>query len=171
YKLPSFSEMPEVFNVEALADATEPGAVYGSKAVGEPPLPLAISVRGALRQAAAACGPGRPSLALAPPATPAEALSGGERARAAGPTGGDRDRSAQAVQDEQAGDGGGCGDGAGTGMQEGMPAAEVLGVLPSAVVGTGPHNGHHTPAPREWPVAEPLDSVAAGSPPPVSGRA
>src|SRR5699024_2654924 len=34
YKLPSFSEMPEVFNVEALADAAEPGAVYGSKAVG-----------------------------------------------------------------------------------------------------------------------------------------
>src|SRR5699024_4365566 len=72
YKLPSFSEMPEVFNVEALADAAEPGAVYGSKAVGEPPLPLAISVREALRQAAAALGPGRLGLELALPATPEE---------------------------------------------------------------------------------------------------
>ena len=52
YKLPSFSEMPEVFNVTLLRNATEEGAVYGSKAVGEPPLMLAFSVREALRQAA-----------------------------------------------------------------------------------------------------------------------
>ena len=52
YKLPSFSEMPEVFNVTLLENATEEGAVYGSKAVGEPPLMLAFSVREALRQAA-----------------------------------------------------------------------------------------------------------------------
>ena len=57
YKLPSFSEMPEVFNVTLLENATEEGAVYGSKAVGEPPLMLAFSVREALRQAAAAFGP------------------------------------------------------------------------------------------------------------------
>ena len=49
YKLPSFSEMPEVFNVTLLENATEEGAVYGSKAVGEPPLMLAFSVREALR--------------------------------------------------------------------------------------------------------------------------
>src|SRR5699024_11234690 len=106
---------------DVLADATEPGAVYGSKAVGDPPLPLAISVREALRQAAAAFGPERLSLDLALPATPEEVFWAVERARAAGPTGDDPDRSAQAVQDEQAGDGGGSGDGAGTGMQEGMP--------------------------------------------------
>jgi xanthine dehydrogenase large subunit len=57
YKLPSLSEMPEEFNVTLLRDATEAGAVYGSKAVGEPPLMLAFSVREALRQAAAAFGP------------------------------------------------------------------------------------------------------------------
>ena len=57
YKLPSFSEMPEVFNVTLLEKAHEDGAVYGSKAVGEPPLMLAFSVREALRQAAAAFGP------------------------------------------------------------------------------------------------------------------
>ena len=57
YKLPSFSEMPEDFNVTLLEQAPEDGAVYGSKAVGEPPLMLAFSVREALRQAAAAFGP------------------------------------------------------------------------------------------------------------------
>ncbi|CAM5400673.1 hypothetical protein STENM327S_07294 [Streptomyces tendae] len=49
--------MPEEFNVTLLENATEEGAVFGSKAVGEPPLMLAFSVREALRQAAAAFGP------------------------------------------------------------------------------------------------------------------
>ncbi len=57
YKIPSFSEMPEEFHVHLYEKATEPGAVYGSKAVGEPPLMLAFSVREALRQAAGAFGP------------------------------------------------------------------------------------------------------------------
>ncbi|MFD9523008.1 xanthine dehydrogenase molybdopterin binding subunit [Streptomyces sp. NPDC059979] len=70
YKLPSFSEMPEEFNVRLLENATEEGAVYGSKAVGEPPLMLAFSVREALRQAAAAFGPAGISVELASPATP-----------------------------------------------------------------------------------------------------
>ena len=70
YKLPSMSEMPEVFNVSLLEHAHEDGAVYGSKAVGEPPLMLAFSVREALRQAAAAFGPDRAAVHLAVPATP-----------------------------------------------------------------------------------------------------
>ncbi|OEJ62277.1 xanthine dehydrogenase molybdopterin binding subunit [Streptomyces agglomeratus] len=70
YKLPSFSEMPEEFNVTLLENATEEGSVYGSKAVGEPPLMLAFSVREALRQAAAAFGPSGASVELASPATP-----------------------------------------------------------------------------------------------------
>ncbi|MEU0738905.1 xanthine dehydrogenase molybdopterin binding subunit [Streptomyces sp. NPDC006134] len=70
YKLPSFSEMPEEFHVTLLENATEEGAVYGSKAVGEPPLMLAFSVREALRQAAAAFGPSGISVELASPATP-----------------------------------------------------------------------------------------------------
>ena len=48
YKLPSWSEVPEVFNVEMLERATQPDVVMGSKAVGEPPLMLAFSVREAL---------------------------------------------------------------------------------------------------------------------------
>jgi xanthine dehydrogenase large subunit len=70
YKLPSFSEMPEVFNIRLLEKAHEDGAVYGSKAVGEPPLMLAFSVREALRQAAAAFGPVGTSVDLGCPATP-----------------------------------------------------------------------------------------------------
>ena len=58
YKLPSWSEMPDVFNVHFLERATQPGVVVGSKAVGEPPLMLAFSVREALRDAVAAFGDG-----------------------------------------------------------------------------------------------------------------
>ncbi|GAA1188873.1 xanthine dehydrogenase molybdopterin binding subunit [Nesterenkonia xinjiangensis] len=70
YKLPSFSEMPEEFTVHLYERATEPGVVYGSKAVGEPPLMLAFSVREALRAAAGAFGPGGVEVQLPSPATP-----------------------------------------------------------------------------------------------------
>jgi xanthine dehydrogenase large subunit len=70
YKLPSLSEMPDVMNVAFLEDAHEDGVVHGSKAVGEPPLMLAFSVREALRQACAAFGPPGTSVDLASPATP-----------------------------------------------------------------------------------------------------
>ena len=91
YKLPSFSEMPETFNVTLLRDATEAGAVYGSKAVGEPPLMLAFSVREALRQAAAAFGAAGASVNLGSPATPEAVFWAVEQARdqAAGDTRGD----------------------------------------------------------------------------------
>jgi len=81
YKLPSFSEMPEEFNVTLLLNATESGAVYGSKAVGEPPLMLCFSVREALRQAAAAFGAPGTSVNLACPATPEAVFWAVERAR------------------------------------------------------------------------------------------
>ncbi|QGV81988.1 xanthine dehydrogenase molybdopterin binding subunit [Streptomyces ficellus] len=84
YKLPSFSEMPEEFNVTLLRNAAEEGAVYGSKAVGEPPLMLAFSVREALRQAAAAFGPGGVSVELASPATPEAVYWAIESARRGG---------------------------------------------------------------------------------------
>ena len=62
--------MPEEFNVHLFERATESGVVYGSKAVGEPPLMEAFSVREALRAAVAAFGPagcvGRPRLPVDP---------------------------------------------------------------------------------------------------------
>ncbi|MFD3701069.1 xanthine dehydrogenase molybdopterin binding subunit [Streptomyces sp. NPDC058646] len=84
YKLPSFSEMPEEFNVRLMENATEEGAVYGSKAVGEPPLMLAFSVREALRQAAASFGPAGVSVELASPATPEAVYWAIESARGGG---------------------------------------------------------------------------------------
>jgi xanthine dehydrogenase large subunit len=73
YKLPSWSEVPDVFEVEFLERATAPDVVMGSKAVGEPPLMLAISVREALRDAVAAfADPAAqpPDVTFASPATP-----------------------------------------------------------------------------------------------------
>jgi xanthine dehydrogenase large subunit len=58
YKLPTLGECPPTFNVQLLTRAAEPGVVYGSKAVGEPPFMLALSVREALRAAIAAFGDG-----------------------------------------------------------------------------------------------------------------
>ncbi|HEY5114361.1 MAG TPA: molybdopterin cofactor-binding domain-containing protein, partial [Nakamurella sp.] len=70
YKIPSFSEMPEAFTVHLYEKATESGVVYGSKAVGEPPLMEAFSVREALRAAVAAFGPQGWSVDLGCPSTP-----------------------------------------------------------------------------------------------------
>jgi xanthine dehydrogenase large subunit len=70
YKLPSLGECPPELNVELLERAEEPGVVYGSKAVGEPPLMLAFSVREALRAAVAAFGSAGQVVELASPATP-----------------------------------------------------------------------------------------------------
>lgn len=83
YKLPSLSEMPEEFHVRLFDDAREDGAVYGSKAVGEPPLLLAFSAREALRQAVGAFGPQGRSVELASPATPEAVFWAVEAARAA----------------------------------------------------------------------------------------
>ena len=77
--------MPEDFRVALLEQAHEDGAVYGSKAVGEPPLMLAFAVREALRQACAAFGPPGVSVDLPCPATPEAvywALDGARQAAA-----------------------------------------------------------------------------------------
>ncbi len=83
YKIPSFSEMPEEFNVHLFERATESGVVYGSKAVGEPPLMLAFSVREALRHAVAEFGPAGWGVELGCPSTPEAVYWAIEGARAA----------------------------------------------------------------------------------------
>jgi xanthine dehydrogenase large subunit len=83
YKLPSFSEMPEDFRVTLMEQATEDGVVYGSKAVGEPPLMLGFSVREALREAVAAFGPAGHCVDLGCPSTPEQVFWAVETARAA----------------------------------------------------------------------------------------
>ena len=83
YKLPSLSEMPEEFSVRLFERATEDGAVYGSKAVGEPPLMLAFSAREAIREAVGAFGPVGHSVELGSPATPEAIFWAVESARGA----------------------------------------------------------------------------------------
>jgi xanthine dehydrogenase molybdopterin binding subunit/xanthine dehydrogenase small subunit len=69
YKIPSVGDTPQVFNVTLLRNASQKSVVHGSKAVGEPPLMLAISVREAIRDAVAAFGSGKAEVPLASPAT------------------------------------------------------------------------------------------------------
>ena len=80
YKLPSWSEVPAVWNVDFLERAAEPGVIFGSKAVGEPPLMLALSAREAIRDAIAAFGAGGP-VDLDSPATPERVYWAIERTR------------------------------------------------------------------------------------------
>ncbi|MEM9481209.1 MAG: xanthine dehydrogenase molybdopterin binding subunit [Verrucomicrobiota bacterium] len=56
YSIPAFSDAPLDFRVALLRDAKQDRTIHGSKAVGEPPLMLALSVREALRDAIAAFG-------------------------------------------------------------------------------------------------------------------
>jgi xanthine dehydrogenase molybdopterin binding subunit/xanthine dehydrogenase small subunit len=74
YKIPAVGDTPEVFNVAFLSQATQPSVIHGSKAVGEPPLMLAFSVREAIRDAIAAFGEHGREVHLASPAT-CEAIS------------------------------------------------------------------------------------------------
>lgn len=74
YKIPTISEVPEVFEVQLLERAPQDGVIYGSKAVGEPPFMLAISVREALKDAVAAFSDVT-EVALAAPTTPEAILN------------------------------------------------------------------------------------------------
>jgi xanthine dehydrogenase large subunit len=67
YKIPSSGDAPIDFRVALDRPDPQEGVVGGSKAVGEPPFLLAISVHHALRHAVAGFGPGEATLAM--PAT------------------------------------------------------------------------------------------------------
>jgi len=73
YKIPTISEIPEQFHVHLLERGSQDGTIYGSKAVGEPPFMLAMSVREAIRAAVAAFGSAS-VVELAAPATPEATL-------------------------------------------------------------------------------------------------
>ena len=85
YKLPSWSEVPETFEVNFLERAAQPGVILGSKAVGEPPLMLAISVREAIRDAVGAFGDGSAAVTFPSPATPERVFFAVRHARAEHP--------------------------------------------------------------------------------------
>jgi len=87
YKIPACSDVPEDFRVTLRGRPNREPTVRRSKAIGEPPLPLAISVFHALRDAVAAVGQHRVRPRLDAPATPERVLLAMEalRARAAEP--------------------------------------------------------------------------------------
>lgn len=74
YKIPTASDVPEDFRVKLFGSTGNPSpTVYRSKAVGEPPVMLAISVFSAIHDAVASLNPGEvPELDA--PATPEEIL-------------------------------------------------------------------------------------------------
>jgi xanthine dehydrogenase large subunit len=71
YKIPTVADVPAELHVDLCRRSRAPGVdvIFGSKAVGEPPLMLALAVREALRDAVAAFGDAREVL-LDSPATP-----------------------------------------------------------------------------------------------------
>lgn len=76
YKIPTIGDTPPIFNVELLPDSPNVEAtIYHSKAVGEPPLMLAISVWCAIRDAVASISNYKQSPKLDAPATPERVLA------------------------------------------------------------------------------------------------
>ena len=75
YKIPAISDTPKRFNVGLFERANDEETVYHSKAVGEPPFMLAISVWSALRDAISSISDYRISPPLDTPATPERVLN------------------------------------------------------------------------------------------------
>jgi xanthine dehydrogenase large subunit len=80
YKIPTAYDWPRAADIHFFGRDNREDTIYRSKAVGEPPLMLAISVLHAIRAAVAACMPPEHLIELPAPATPEavlRALSGG----------------------------------------------------------------------------------------------
>ena len=85
YKIPGSRDVPPVFHARILEDApNREDTIFHSKAVGEPPLMLAIAAWLAIRDAVASAAPNGRPVALDAPATPERILAALETARAAG---------------------------------------------------------------------------------------
>ena len=69
YKIPTSGDIPEHFNVDLWPEPNREDNVFGSKAVGEPPFMLAISVFEALRDAVAQVNQEDQTVQLKAPAT------------------------------------------------------------------------------------------------------
>jgi xanthine dehydrogenase large subunit len=74
YKIPVSSDVPADFRVALFDGSNREETIYRSKAVGEPPLMLAISVFAAIADAVHSLNPGQP-VALDAPATPEAILN------------------------------------------------------------------------------------------------
>ncbi len=85
YKIPAISDMPIDFRVSLLANSpNDEATVFHSKAVGEPPLMLAISAFAAIRDAVASIADYQRFVRLNAPATPEEVLRSCDELRVPG---------------------------------------------------------------------------------------
>jgi xanthine dehydrogenase large subunit len=85
YKIPTARDWPAQARVSLLESTPNvEETIYRSKAVGEPPLMLGISVFHAIRDAIASCAPARASVPLSAPATPEASLKALDALRAGG---------------------------------------------------------------------------------------
>lgn len=75
YKIPTSSDMPPIFNVTLFDRPNEEQTIYNSKAVGEPPVMLGMSVWLALRDAAASVADYKIAPPMNTPATPERVLN------------------------------------------------------------------------------------------------
>ncbi|CAM3409159.1 xanthine dehydrogenase molybdopterin binding subunit [Halomonas lysinitropha] len=86
YKIPTYGDLPPVFNVELLqGHPNSMASIYRSKAVGEPPFMLGISVWAALRDALSSLAGYREAPRLDTPATPERVLMAAEALRSRHP--------------------------------------------------------------------------------------
>jgi xanthine dehydrogenase large subunit len=74
YKIPTAADIPQEFNIHFWHEANREDNIGGSKAVGEPPFMLAISVYEALRDAVGQTLGGNTPLQLNTPVTPERIL-------------------------------------------------------------------------------------------------
>lgn len=74
YKIPTSADVPHIFNVNLFENENQADTIYRSKAVGEPPFMLSLSVFSAIREAVRAAIPNHAPLALNAPATAEEIL-------------------------------------------------------------------------------------------------
>ena len=120
YKIPAVSDAPAEFNAQLLEDSPNAeNTILRSKAVGEPPLMLAISAWCAIRDALASLADYRVCPRLNAPATPEEILRVAEELRGGdGGGGGDGGLSRHPRSPLSGGDGDG-GDGGGRGKNSG----------------------------------------------------
>lgn len=81
YKIPAIGDTPAEFNVRLYQSANPEASVFRSKAVGEPPFMLAISVWSAIRNAISSVANYRFNPQLDTPATPEKVLAAVEQAQ------------------------------------------------------------------------------------------
>lgn len=75
YKIPAIGDTPEIFNVELFRRPNDEDSIYHSKAVGEPPFMLALSVWCAIKDAVSSLTDYTQDPAIHAPATPEAVLN------------------------------------------------------------------------------------------------